>query len=152
MREIERNEREKRLLVETNKSRCVSAALGKKCSRVWGIIVEAGVFVAAKVAKTKTQRCQQAKSLVEVPKVGEELAGEVCGFALNFAAVAHGAVRASLEDLFHAPVLADAVVDTGEAVLGSQVEEGGELVFDLGPRELLDHAVVHDEELLLLAV
>ena len=152
MREIERNEREKRLLVETNKSRCVSAALGKKCSRVWGIIVEAGVFVAAKVAKTKTQRCQQAKSLVEVPKVGEELAGEVSGLALDLAAVTHGAVRAGLEDLFHAPVLADAVVDAGETVLGAQVEEGGELVFDLGPGELLDHAVVHDEELLLLAV
>jgi hypothetical protein len=27
----------------------------KKGSRVWGIIVEAGVFVAAKVAKTKTK-------------------------------------------------------------------------------------------------
>lgn len=73
-------------------------------------------------------------------------------FALHFAAVAHGAVGAGLEDLFHAPVLADAIVDTGKTVLGAQVEEGGELVFDLGPGELLDHAVVHDEELLLLAV
>jgi hypothetical protein len=71
---------------------------------------------------------------------------------LNFAAVTHGAIRAGLEDLFHAPVLANAVVDAGEAILGAKVEEHSELVLDLGPRELLDHAVVHDEELLLLAV
>jgi hypothetical protein len=92
------------------------------------------------------------KSLVEVAKVGEELAGEVGSFLLDFAAVTHGAVGASLENLLHAPVLANAVVDAGEAVLGAQVEEDGELVLDLRPRELLDHAVVHDEELLLFAV
>ena len=90
--------------------------------------------------------------LVEVAKVGEELAGEVSSLALDLAAVTHGAVGAGLEDLLHAPVLADTVVDAGEAVLRAQVEEGGELVFNLGPGELLDHTVVHDEELLLLAV
>jgi hypothetical protein len=92
------------------------------------------------------------QDLVEVAKVGEELAGEVCCLLLDFAAVAHGAVRAGLENLLHAPVLANAVVDAGEAILGAEVEEDSELVLDLRPRELLDHAVVHDEELLLLTV
>jgi len=104
------------------------------------------------VAKTRIERERVTRSSVEVAKVGEELAREVSGFALNFATVAHGAVRAGLEDLFHAPVLADTVVDAGEAILGSQVEESGELVFNLGPRQFLDHSVVHDEEFLLFAV
>jgi hypothetical protein len=92
------------------------------------------------------------RDLVEVAKVGEELAGEVGGFLLDFAAVAHGTVRAGLEDLLHAPVLANAVVDAGETVLGAKVEEDGELVLNLGPRKLLDHAVLPEEELLLLTV
>lgn len=90
--------------------------------------------------------------LVEVTKVGEELAGEVSSLALDLAAVTHGAVRAGLEDLLHTPVLANAVVDAGEAILGAKVEESGELVFNLGPGKLLDHTVVHDEELLLFTV
>lgn len=90
--------------------------------------------------------------LVEVAEVGQELAREVRGLGLDLAPVAHGAVGAGLEDLFHTPVLADAVVDAGQAILGAQVEEGSELVFNLRPGQLLDHAVVHDEELLLLAV
>ena len=88
----------------------------------------------------------------KVAKVSEELAGEVSSLALNLAAVIYMAIAASLEDVLHTPVLANAVIDTGEAVSGAQIEESGELVFDLGPGKLLDYAVVHNEELLLLAI
>jgi hypothetical protein len=89
---------------------------------------------------------------VEIAKVGQELAREVSGFGLNLAAVTCGAVRTGLEDPLHAPFLADAVVDTSEAVLGAKIEERGELVLDFRPGEFFDHTIVHDEELLLLVV
>jgi len=89
---------------------------------------------------------------IKVAKVGEKFAGKVSSLALNLAAVISGSIAASLEDVLHTPVLANAVVDTGEAVSGAQIEEISELVFELRPGKLLDYAVVHDEKLLLVAI
>lgn len=71
--------------------------------------------------------------LLEISEVAKELSREVRSFVLDLPAVAHGAIRAGLQDLLHPPRLADAVVDAGQTILGSEIEEVRELVLNLRP-------------------
>jgi hypothetical protein len=102
MHQIEGNEKGKKSLgwVRKTETECCEKKVRsclcrprKQESRVWGIIIEAGVVILSlQVAKTKDSNDVERgglRSSVEVAKVGEELAGEVGGFALDFAAVAH---------------------------------------------------------------
>lgn len=98
------------------------------------------------------RQASRLRVLVEVPKITQELPREMRGLVLDLPAIAHGAIRTGFEDLLHTPRLANAVVDAGQTILGPEVEEVRELILDLGPRQFLDDAVEHDEELLLFAI
>jgi hypothetical protein len=73
------------------------------------------------------------------------------GSCFNFAAFAYG-VRVALQHISHIPTITYAVVDAGQAVFTAGIEKARVSVLYLWPGELLDNAVVHNEELLLLRV
>ena len=57
-----------------------------------------------------------------------------------------------LQHFLHAPALAKPIVDASETIPCADVEKICEFVLYLGPGELSNDALVHDEEFLLLAV
>jgi hypothetical protein len=69
----------------------------------------------------------------------------------NFAAFAYG-VKVALQHISHIPTITNALLDTGQAILTAEIEKARVLVLCFWPGELLDDAVVHDEELLFLRV
>ena len=73
------------------------------------------------------------------------------GSRFNFAAFAYR-VRVALQHISHIPTITYAVVDAGQAILTAGIEKACVFVLYLWPGELLDDAVVHDEEFLLLRV
>jgi hypothetical protein len=57
-----------------------------------------------------------------------------------------------LQHFLHAPALAKPIVDASETIPCADIEKVCEFVLYLGPGELSNDALVHDEELLLLRV
>jgi hypothetical protein len=73
------------------------------------------------------------------------------GSCFNFAAFAYG-VRVALQHISHIPTITYTVVDAVQPILTARTEKARVFVLYLWPGELLDDAVVYDEELLLLRV
>ena len=71
------------------------------------------------------------------------------GFFFDFRNIT---LRAAEQYGFHAPFVADAVIDAVQSVFGPRAEEVFEHLFDIVPRFLLDDPMVHDEESLLSAI
>jgi hypothetical protein len=88
-------------------------------------------------------------SLVKVAKVHQEVPREATCLALDSVTITHG-VESGVENFFHAPHLACAVVHAGEGILGEQIEQSRKLDLYLGPRELPNETVIQDEKFLFV--
>jgi len=94
---------------------------------------------------------QHSSSLAKVAKVCQKLLREITGPSSNYV-MGTDKIGPGAEYLFHAPILAYAVVDACESILSAQIEETLVLVLNFGPGELSNETVVHDGEFLFLCV
>ena len=90
-------------------------------------------------------------SLVKMPKIHQEVLKKATGLALNSVTITYG-VGVGVENPFHAPQLAYAVVNACKGILSVQIEQSRKLVLYLGPRVLPNNTVVHDRESLFVRV
>jgi hypothetical protein len=97
--------------------------------------------------------CSQVRhvSLVNVTKVHQEVPRKATGLALDSTTLTFSA-EVGVENLFHAPHLAYAVVNASEGILGAQIEQSRKLVLYLRLRVLPNNTVVHDGESLFVRI